>query len=345
MLRGGIIGLGNVALHGHLPGWLRRADVRIVAAADPRPAARAAAMARLPGARWHDEPGALLDEPGLDFVDVCAPPATHAALVGDALARGLHVLCEKPLVTVADDLEAVVALARDRRRVLHTVHNWRHAPIVRRARGLLEAGAIGRVTTVAWRTMRLRPAAAGDGEHGNWRVDPRVAGGGVLSDHGWHVFYVVPGWLRAAPTAIAATLETRRHTAFAVEDTARVRLAFPDATADILLTWAADTRETRARITGTAGRIELADDTLMLDGPDGERRWSCPPGLSDGSAHPEWFHAVAGEFVAAIRGEADGGANLREARLCAALEARARESSRRRGEELGVDPFPMGARC
>jgi len=42
MLRGAIIGLGNVALAGHLPGWLRCRDVEIVAATDVEPARRAA---------------------------------------------------------------------------------------------------------------------------------------------------------------------------------------------------------------------------------------------------------------------------------------------------------------
>ncbi len=31
LLRGAIIGLGNIAVHGHLPGWLTRRDIEIVA--------------------------------------------------------------------------------------------------------------------------------------------------------------------------------------------------------------------------------------------------------------------------------------------------------------------------
>jgi len=48
MLRGAIIGLGNVALAGHLPGWLRCRDVEIVAATDVEPARRAAIEALVP---------------------------------------------------------------------------------------------------------------------------------------------------------------------------------------------------------------------------------------------------------------------------------------------------------
>ena len=73
---------------------------------------------------------------------------------------------------------------------------------------------------MVWQTLRTRPAAAGDERGGNWRVDPAVAGGGVLTDHGWHVFYVVQRWIGARAAVGERPLETRRHTRVAVEDTA-----------------------------------------------------------------------------------------------------------------------------
>ena len=138
-------------------------------------------------------------------------------------------------------------------------------------------------------------------------MNPAVAGGGVLTDHGWHVFYVVPAWVGSPPLSVGARLETRRHTTFAVEDTASVRLEFADATADVLLTWAAEERRNRVEVHGTEGRIELQGDTLVLTGKDGERRWPGLPPLADGSHHPDWFHAVADEFVAEVPLGDDGG--------------------------------------
>ncbi len=339
MLRGAILGLGNVAVHGHLPGWLAHDHIEIVAAADARPAQRGELTARLPRARWYDSAAELLAREQLDFVDICTPPASHAELIGAALGRGLHVLCEKPLVCSLDDLESVRRLASATGRVLHTVHNWHHAPVIRRIQDLLDRGEIGRVTRVVWQTLRTKPAAPADGSNGNWRVDPDVAGGGVLVDHGWHVFYLVLGWLGGPPTSIGATLETRRHKRWAVEDTAQIRLAFPDATAEIFLTWAADRRENTLTLLGTRGTIRVEGDTLVLAraGPDrGEQRWLCPPPLSDGSHHPDWFHGVAGEFVDEVREAAPRGVNLREASVCAVLLTLAQESSRHGGQTCPV---------
>ncbi|MGH7276449.1 MAG: Gfo/Idh/MocA family protein [Candidatus Rokuibacteriota bacterium] len=336
MLRGALIGVGNVAVHGHVPGWRRRRDVAIVAATDTRPAQRAVLAAHLPGCRWHDSPAALLAEPGLDFVDICTPPSSHAPLIRAALERGLHVLCEKPLVGSPDELEPLARLAAAGGRVLHTVHNWHHAPIVRRTRELVRAGRIGRVTRVVWETLRTRPAATSGDGNGNWRLDPAVAGGGVLTDHGWHVFYIIQRWIGESPRTVSARLETRRHTGWPVEDTASVRLAFDHATAEILLTWAADARRNWAQLTGTEGTIELLDDTIVLRREGAEQRWPCPPALSDGSQHPEWFDAVTAEFVAAVVAPAPGGGNLAEASLCVAIEHGARASSRAGGRGVPV---------
>lgn len=337
MLRGAIIGLGNVAVHGHVPGWRARRDVRLVAATDARAERRAACAGALAGARWYDSVDALLAEERLDFVDICTPPASHAALIRRALERDLHVLCEKPLVRSARDLDGVASLAEKTRRVLHTVHNWHHAPIVRRTSELVRDGAVGDVRRVTWHTRRTRPAAAAEAGVANWRVDPAVAGGGVLADHGWHVFYVVRRWVGALPTAVSARLERRRHLNLAVEDTATVRLVFPHATADILLTWAADVRENWAEIEGTGGRLELRDDTIVWHGAGGAvEEWRCPPALSDGSHHPDWFHAVAAEFVAEVGSGVPTRENFAEASLCLALESAARESDRDAGRPVAV---------
>jgi predicted dehydrogenase len=152
------------------------------------------------------------------------------------------------------------------------------------------------------------------------------------------VFYVVQRWVGARPVAIRARLEKRRHAALAVEDTATVEPTFPDATAEILLTWAADERRNWAEAHGTGGRLELRDDTLELARGGASERWPCPPALSNGSSHPDWFALVPGQFVADMAA-GDGRANLAEASLCVLLEHLARESNPRGGETLKVEPI------
>jgi predicted dehydrogenase len=342
-LRGAVIGLGNVAVNGHLPGWRERADCVIVAATDAMPARRDAGRSALPEARWHDSVESLLASDDLDFVDICTPPSSHATLIEAALERSLHVLCEKPLLGSLAELDRLAGLARGAGIVFHTVHNWHHAPLVRATDAAIRSGRIGAVREVVWHTLRTQPAVAANGD--GWRVDPEIGGGGVLTDHGWHVSYVISRWVGARPEAVSARLETRRHHRFAVEDTATVRLHFPEAVADIVLTWAADTRENHARVIGTSGRIEIEDDTLIVTAGGREERRRCPPPLSDGSAHPDWFTAVVDEFVGRVRDTApdQSSANIDEVAVCIAVECGARESSRAGGERRGLAVGPVGS--
>lgn len=343
-LRGALIGLGQVAVHGHLPAWLERDDIEIVAGSDTCAARERVLESRAPGVRWYESVERLLQSEALDFVDICTPPASHAGLVRIALEHGLHVLCEKPLVCRRDELKDLAALADTMGRALYTVHNWHYAPLVQKITQLLRADAIGTVTECQWETLRTKPAGVGAAAAEHWRADPAVAGGGVLVDHGWHALYLLHRWVGLVPTRISARLETWRHTRWPVEDTARVRCQFPTATAELFFTWASDVRRNTLRLEGSRGTIWIEDDeVILMDSPAGEqRRWTCPPALSHGSYHPDWFQGVAEGFVSAVTGSlCEREVNLAEAGFCATAMAIAQESNRQGSAWL---PMPEGSR-
>jgi predicted dehydrogenase len=332
VLSGAFIGFGNVAAYGHMPGWRARNDVRIVAATDAAPARREAFLAACPDGRWCDAIDDLLDRETLDFVDICTPPGSHARLIGRALDAGLHVLCEKPLVTRVEDAGIAAAAAARAGRVLHTVHNWLKAPVCLKISALIDEGAIGAVRSVRWRTLRTQPAIAvsADGVT-NWRVDPALAGGGILFDHGWHALYCVARWA-GAPRSVAALLETRRFHEQPLEDTATIELETTSGACHIFLTWAADERSNAIEIDGDQGEIRVVGDSVVARSNSQERRWSRPPSLSEGSHHSDWFGGAAADFLAAAAGGGKG--NLEEAMLCARLIDAAQRSSAAAGARL-----------
>ena len=79
----------------------------------------------------------------------------------------------------------------------------------------------------------------------------------------------------------------------------------------------------------TEGRIELHEETLRLQRDGREQRWSCPPALSNGSVHPDWFDPEVTRFLGEVTGTVERDGNLAEARLCSVLESLARDSDRR----------------
>jgi predicted dehydrogenase len=334
VLRGAFIGFGNVAAKGHLPGWQSCDDVKIVAATDALAARRDAFLEACPDARWYGSVDGLLSGEPLDFVDICAPPGSHAVLVERALQSGLHVLCEKPLVTRLSDAQTVVAASASAGRVVHTVHNWLKAPICLKISALIEGGAIGPVRSIRWQTLRTQPAVAVAPEGGtNWRVDPAIAGGGILFDHGWHALYCLVRWA-GVPHGIAATLEKRRYREWPLEDTATIALELTSGTGHIFLTWAGEERANTIEIEGERGDIRVANDTVVLKTTTGEQHWSCPPALSEGSHHQDWFVGVATDFRRAVTTGGEG--NLEEAVLCAQLIDLAQRSSAAGGVRLPI---------
>jgi predicted dehydrogenase len=340
MKQGAIIGLGNVAVEGHLPGWVEQHDAHIVAATDTWAVKKNQLEACLPQAHWYDSLDDLFGAQQLDFVDICTPPGTHAEIIQKALEHDLHVLCEKPLVSRIRDLDALVNLAAQKKRVLYTVHNWHQAPIIQKVCQLLQTGVIGEIQEATWQTFRTKPAIAGDAQGDNWRVDPTMAGGGVLVDHGWHALYVLHSWFGRIPTRLRAQLETRRHTQWPTEDTATIWLEFPNGKGEIFLTWASDKRKNQVQLKGTRGSLLIEGEWIVLTQSghqSTEQRWQCHPALSDGSHHPDWFGGIVTGFLEAVGGNSQArDRNLKEASLCGRLIGLAQESHDKDGAWLPV---------
>jgi hypothetical protein len=105
-------------------------------------------------------------------------------------------------------------------------------------------------------------------------------------------------------------------------------------TGEIYLTWAGEERANLIDIEGEHGHISVAEDRVVLKTKSREHHWSCPPALSEGSHHQDWFVGVAEDFGAAVAAGDKG--NLEEAVLCARLIELAQQSSAGGGIRLAV---------
>ena len=322
MLRGAIIGFGAVAANGHLPGYLKSQEAKIVAVVDRTKTRRRMAQELLPNISTFATIAELAGSIEIDFVDICTPPALHGEPMLDALARGWNVLCEKPLLLDPVDLEKARALSRESGRAVIPVHNWKYAPILRHATEALRSGAIGTLHEIEIETLRSEDCAAADPAHPNWRRDPAIAGGGVLMDHGWHAIYLARHWFGEDPVAIDAALH--RPIPGGIEDEATLRLRFGNGRARIFLTWRAESRRNTMRLRGDAGEIEINDDTLKI-GPEEIRFESA---LSAGSHHPDWFSAMLPDVIMSFRAPENARERFEEAALCLSVIRRAYEAAR-----------------
>jgi predicted dehydrogenase len=307
--RGAIIGFGAVAANGHWPAYTKSCDAKIVAVVDRTEERRRAARDLIPGVGTFatmDEIGNAL---GVDFVDICTPPAFHGKPMRDALRRGWDVLCEKPLLLDPRELDDVRSFASTAGRAVVPVHNWKYAPIIRRATEALRSGAIGELREVEIETLRIEDCAAVDPQHPNWRRDLSIAGGGILMDHGWHAIYLARHWFGEDPIGSDAALHRAE---IGIEDEATLTLKFPKGRARIFLTWRADQRRNTMRLIGERGEITIDDDTLRVR--DEQTRFESA--LSAGSHHADWFAAMLPDIMAGFGSPEKAGASFDEAALC-----------------------------
>ena len=314
MLRGAIIGFGAVAANGHAPAYQQSSRVNIVAVVDPTPERQEAAVNCLPNVQTFATLEEVPEE--IDFVDICTPPSRHGEAIVSALRRGWNVLCEKPLVLDPAELDNIRKLSLETERAVVPVHNWKYAPIIRRATEALRDGAVGTLREVEIETLRIDDCAAADPNNPNWRRDPALAGGGILMDHGWHAVYLARHWFEDDPQGIEVDLH---QAASGIDDEAKLTLNFPKGCARIFLTWRADARRNTMRLHGDRGTIAIEDNVLK----SGTEETRFESALSAGSHHADWFAAMLPDVIESFGSQAKARAEFEEAAVCLSAIRRA----------------------
>ncbi len=341
-LRGAVIGYGFISGKGHIPAYLQRSDVELVAVADICEARRSAASEALPKARIYANAMQLIqnEASNLDFVDVSTPPCDHFAIGSAALEKGLHVLCEKPLTTTLADAQKFLEIARAQKRVLFPCHNYKHAPVVKAIREIIESGRIGRVRSVSLNTYRNTHAKGVTEWKTHWRREKKYSGGGIAMDHGSHTFYLTFDWLGTYPTAVTAKMTNLEPARYDTEDNFSAVLTFPNGLAHSHLTWTAGVRKVIYSVQGERGAITVDDDNLELalmrktDGPDvaqGAIAWDVEKRAISSSwmdaSHVSWFNSMFDQFQQAITASDHVGKEALEAYRCIEIISRAYASA------------------
>ncbi|MEU2927349.1 Gfo/Idh/MocA family oxidoreductase [Streptomyces sp. NPDC007251] len=129
---------------------IRRLDqvvsgARVAAVADPDLERAKEAVAGRDSVTVHTDPVSALDAPGVEAVLIASPGPAHEEALLAAFARGLPVLCEKPMVPdSAGALRVVEAEARLGRRLAQIGFMRRYDAEYRRLKALLDGGTLGR---------------------------------------------------------------------------------------------------------------------------------------------------------------------------------------------------------
>jgi predicted dehydrogenase len=208
----GLVGAGAIA-QAYAQSFGKAAGAKLIAVADVRPEA-ATAMAESAGCAAFGGVEEMLEEMELDAVLCCTPPATHPKTCLAAIARGVNVLCEKPLAVDSTAARGMIDAAEARGVLFTMASKFRYVADVVQAKSLAASGTIGEI--VLFENVFTGRV---DMRH-RWNSIPEIAGGGVLIDNGTHSVDVTRFFLGELSEVQA--MEGRRIQDLAVEDTAKM---------------------------------------------------------------------------------------------------------------------------
>jgi predicted dehydrogenase len=150
----------------------------------------------------------MLDAVPVDRIAVCTVDATHSAIITRALARGVDVVTEKPMVTELEQCRAILDAERAHRRRVAMAFNYRYSPKHEKVWSLLRTSDLGAVTSVdfAW----YLDVFHGADYFRRWHR-LRSRGGSLWLHKATHHFDLMNWWLGADPVEVQAISSLRRY--------------------------------------------------------------------------------------------------------------------------------------
>ena len=182
-IRWGIIGCGDVTEVKSGPAFnkVKNSELVAVMRRDSEKAKDYAYRHQVP--KWYNNAKELIHDPDVNAIYVATPPSSHEAYAVAAINAGKPVYLEKPMSVDASSAKRIADAAREKRIKLSVAHYRRAQPLFRKVKQLLAERSIGELLFVR---SELYKSALSKEEllipKNAWRVDPKVAGGGLFHD-------------------------------------------------------------------------------------------------------------------------------------------------------------------
>lgn len=274
-LKAGVISFAHMHAYSYARVLKELPNVKFTAISDDNKARGRSACERYGVKSFYQDFREMLRREELDFVIVTSENAKHRDQVVEAVERGVHVMCEKPIATTLKDADEMVARARRAGVKLQTCFVMRYSDVVLKAKELVDSEEVGRIIAITATNHGKCP--------GGWFVDKRLAGGGAIMDHTVHVADLMRWFTGSEASKVYAELGVNILKKLKVEDNALIMLSFRNGVqASIDPSWSRPASfpiwgDVYMEILGSEGRIVL----------DGFRQVVCSSNIRGGLT---WTH-------------------------------------------------------
>ena len=251
MIRTAMVGLGKMGLS-HLSIARAHPLIDLVAGCDAN-GYLTDVLTKHAGLKCYDDFDRMLAEEKLEAIIIATPSKLHASMVEKAIAKGLHVFCEKPFVIDVADGERLTSLAERANIVNQVGYHYRFVGAFKEAARIVRSGALGTVHHVraeAYGPVVLRPKGS------TWR-SAKSEGGGALYDYACHAIDLV-NFIAGTPAGVGGTV---RQGVFSrdVDDEVYATFYYPNgASGQLCVNWSDESfrkMSTKISVWGTNGRL------------------------------------------------------------------------------------------
>lgn len=167
----------------------------------------------------------------IDVVVVATPPRLHFPIAKAFLERGIDVISEKPFTHDLAEAQALAEVVERTGRLFCLTHCYTGYPMVRQARAMVAAGAIGKVRLIDAEFSIGTPGVALEPDdparrHWRFRMDQEGKAGllGEAGSHAYHLAWYITSLAAESVSALMATYAPRRE----VYDNAYITARFED---------------------------------------------------------------------------------------------------------------------
>ena len=195
----GIIGTANIARWGMIPGMKKSPSCELYAIAG-RSLEKAQKYKEDYGfEKAYGSYDELLDDPEVQAVYVPLPNDIHVKWVTEALKKGKHVLCEKPLALNADEAKLMFDTAKENGVILMEAYAYLHSPYIDNLKKDIKSGIIGDVDFID-------TAFVTQGYKEDFRLHKEL-GGGAFYDLGCYCTTMILSLIDSDPSFVKAAAE------------------------------------------------------------------------------------------------------------------------------------------
>lgn len=269
---------------------------------------------------------------GVEAISIVTPNHMHYPVAKACVDAGIHVICDKPLVTSMREAR-LLQKAVERKGVLFAVtYNYSGYPMIRQAKEMVASGELGDIRVVQveypqdWLSTRLEETGQ---KQAAWRTNPNQAGpGGCIGDIGTHAYHLAGYVSGCKVESLCADLHTFIE-GRQLDDNVQILLRFDNGARGML--WASQVapgneNALQLRVYGSKGGLEWRQENpnYLWHTPLGASRRMITRGGSDASdtanrltripaGHPEGylegFGNIYSEFAEALEARKQGSAD------------------------------------